>query len=131
MADIALQLSAAAQGAEGYGDLALSDSGDLIVNSSQDAVRQAIELRLRAASGDWFMDTAAGLPWTALLRDPAGYSPQFDSLVKNTVLSVPGVRGLLSWNVSVSRATKVVTIAFDAETDTGTIVFSLPIGATA
>lgn len=130
MADLMLQLAAAAQGTEAYGDLALSDSGDLIVNTSQDAVRQAVELRLRAASGDWFMDTSAGLPYSQFFKS-GQYDPMMDSLIKNQILATPGVLGLLSWNVSVSRATKVVTIAFEAETDTGTIVFSLPIGATA
>jgi len=128
MADLTLELSSAAQGTDAYGDLALSDGGDLVINTGQDAVRQALELRLRAASGDYFMGMTDGLDWPGFFRR-GQYEPEFDSLLKNQILATPGVRGLLQWNVSVSRATRVVTIAFEAETDTGTIIFSLPIGA--
>lgn len=126
MPDLALDLSKEALGTEAYGDILLDASGAMQLTQGTEAIRQSLELRLRAASGDYFLATTEGLPWAQALSSSSPMSPALDASLKNAVLGTPGVLGIVNWDVSVSRRTRVATVTMEVEVVGGVIVFSLP-----
>lgn len=79
-------------------------ASDWLVNSPQ-AVAQAVETRLRLATGDWFLDRSEGTPWmTQVLGRHAEIVA--DLALRNRVLATTGVTGIASFASTLDRNTR-------------------------
>lgn len=109
----------------------LDDNGDLQVIRNQitltegaEAVRQHLQCKLRLFRGEWFLDTTAGVPWfqEVLQKQPSFVVVQ--QVLKDTILSTPGVIGLLKFKFDYEAPSREAFLDFQALTDEGPIDFS-------
>lgn len=87
-------------------DLYLTADGDLATVTDAHAVGQHARQRLNSHSGEWFMDTAAGVPW---LDDILGkkYDPALaEAVIKAELRATLGVTGIAEFSVRFDRVTR-------------------------
>lgn len=128
--DLSLDLNPASAS---FGDLLIID-GDVVPTSDVDPrgthpVLQDIFQRLRTFLGEWYLDTSNGVPWLQQIFVKGVKQSTIDSIIQGVILSAPGVVMLSSYALVLDRTTRAGTLAFAAITSTGTINYSLPIGA--
>jgi hypothetical protein len=106
-------------------------SANFLVNSPA-AVEQAILTGLRLFQGEFWLNTAAGVPW---VQDVIGKGTQgtYDSAITNQILSTTGVSGITSYSSSLNgRAltfTATVMTAYSPTPITISTTFSPTTGA--
>lgn len=84
-------------------DLHLAASGELEVARGAKAVGEHIRQRLMTYTGEWFLDTTAGVPWLDQLMGRA-YDPALaEAVVKAEILDTDGVVEILSFSVGFDR----------------------------
>ncbi len=99
-------------------DLFLVGDGNLATVTDAEAVGQHVRQRLSTFSGEWFLDTTAGVPWLDQILGKA-YDPAFaESVVKAEILNTDGVTEITSFSVSFDKATRGLIIR---SVDVGTI----------
>ena len=84
-------------------DLHIDGSGNLAVVRDAEAVGQHVRQRLKTYSGEWFLDTEAGVTW---LDDVLGrsYDPSLaEALIKAEILNTDGVKEITSFSASFNR----------------------------
>lgn len=90
----------------------LITNGDLILSQGSDAVRQHIMQRLRMFAGEWFLNLSEGVPYyqNILIKNP---NPDVvDGLLKNVILSTPGVDELLNFEIDYDASLRKLTVDF-------------------
>lgn len=98
-------------------------NGDLAITIEDDAVRQHIQQRLRAFKGEWFLDLSNGVPY---FQDILKKNPNpivLDGVLKDAILSTPGVLELLSFDLNYINATRKLTLDFSVQVSQGVIDF--------
>ena len=101
-------------------DIALKDdfsgllivNGDLVLTQGADAVKQHITQRLQMFTGEWFLNLSEGVPYyqNILIKNP---NPDVvDGLLKDTILTTPGVDELLSFNLDYNAQLRKLTVDF-------------------
>lgn len=91
-------------------DIYLDGDGNLAMVQDAEAIGQHARLRLHTYEGEWYLDTACGVPW---LSDVLGqnYDPALaESVVKAELLNTDGVTGIDGFSVSFDRASRGVSI---------------------
>ena len=84
-------------------------------------VLQHVRTRLLTYQGEWFLDTAAGIPYLQrILLKPANLSAT-ESLIKSEILQTPGVDGLSSFGLEFNKTTRTLNINFTAQTTYGNV----------
>jgi hypothetical protein len=99
-------------------DLAVSGQ-DLQLVAGKDAIRQALDIRLKFFRGEWFLDLNIGMPWLqqVLIKGP---SPSLLTAVfRKEILGTPGVKSLSSLDLQFDRATRMLSGSFSCDTDAG------------
>lgn len=99
-------------------------NGDLSLIENQDAIRQNIRQRLLLFLGEWFLDTAAGVPYyqDVLKKSP---NPQvLQGVFQDAIFNTPGVLELLSYEQEYDPAERTLQISFSVRTETGNIDFT-------
>jgi len=82
------------------GDYALGTGADFYVDQPE-AVAQIVKTRLLLYRGEWNLSPDDGMPWRSeVLRSlpPRAY----DALVRQTILSTPGVISLIAYNSDIT-----------------------------
>lgn len=98
------------------GDLKLT-SGALGVVDGADTVRQMLELRLSIWQGEWFADTAVGVPYRGFLG-VKGATAFAESQLRRAISTCPGVATLDRFSFAVDARRRAVC-SFDVTTITG------------
>jgi len=94
-------------------------------NNVPDAVGQAVQTRLLLFTGEWFLDTSDGTPWRTEVLGK--YTMQtYDAVIKDRILSTPGVNSILSYSSSFNGNTRSLSVSATIDTIYG----STPIEAT-
>lgn len=115
MSDIALNLN---------GD-ALITGGSLSLVDGVDAVAQLLNQRLRFFLGEWFLGLDKGIPYFEKIFQKNPDPGVVDSLLKDTILGTPGILRLLTFDIVLDTATRVMTVAGSAVSSTGVINFNV------
>lgn len=104
------------------GDLAIKNS-DLQLTTSDDAVRQHLQQRLRTFLGEWFLDLDVGVPYfqDILVKNPN--INQIDGILKQKILTTPGVVELLSFTMNFDQSARSLSIEFEYTFYSGEINF--------
>lgn len=91
-------------------DLYLASSGDLAVARDAKAVGEHVRQRLMTFHGEWFLDTAAGVPWLEKIFARA-YDPALaEAVVKAEILDTEGVIEITAFSVSFNPDTRALNI---------------------
>lgn len=100
------------------GDLVVT-SGDLVLVSDQDAIAQDLRMALRFFAGEWFADQSAGVPYfdQVLVKNPD--TTQLRGVFRDAILARPGVKDLLSLELTLDAALRSLSVAFKVDTDLG------------
>jgi hypothetical protein len=101
------------------GDLYLTEF-DLQLVKEIDFIEQSLRIRLRFFTGDWFLDTTAGIPFysNVLIKNPS--IPNIENILKARILETEGVTALLSFDIS-NITNREITVTFKVRTDYGII----------
>jgi hypothetical protein len=134
MADLSLQLDKAALGTAAYGDLVIVN-GDAVLTSDANGggtqnVLQDIVTRLRAFSGEWFLDTAFGIGWFQRVFIKGPNVSAIDGELRDAILATPGVLALTQYKSTPNYSARTFTVSFTVATTAGTVSYSLPVTAT-
>lgn len=89
-------------------DLYLAADGNLALARDTLAVGQHARQRLKHFSGEWFLDTEAGVTW---LDDVLGFQHDpalAEALIKAEILDTDGVTEISDFSVSFSRDTRAL-----------------------
>lgn len=82
---------------------------------------QRLLILLRSWLGDWFINTAYGVPWEQRVIAKKNISKAgVDTLLQQIVLTDSGVREIVSWNSTLSSSRKY-TLVFSIKVVDGTI----------
>ncbi len=105
------------------GDLAITDN-KFTFNSGVESIRQHLQIRLRIALGEWFLDETIGVPY---FQDIFKKNPNYVNVTeafKTTILETPGVVELLEFNYEYDNTDRLFSLTFKALTDEGLLDFS-------
>lgn len=89
-------------------DLFLRPNGELAIVRGAEAVGQHVRQRLKTFSGEWFLDTTAGVPWLDEILG-RGYDPALaEAVVKGEVLDTDGVTEITAFSVRFDRTRRAL-----------------------
>lgn len=80
-------------------DLALDQAGNLKLARDAEAIGQHAKQRLKTFQGEWFLDTAAGVPWMTYVFPRPPSLAIAESIIKREIAQTPGVNAILSFDM--------------------------------
>lgn len=106
-------------------DFLLEDGGDLDMTNGDVqqvvSIGQAVQKVLRLVRGEWFLDLAAGVPYFEYVLIKSPQREHIEQIIKAAILSVEGVRSVVSMTLDFDNSARRLTITFTADTDEGVI----------
>jgi hypothetical protein len=99
---------------------------DFLVDSPA-TVAQAIQTGLLLFQGEWFLDIEAGMPWGTQVLG-YGTQPLYDTVIKSKILSITGVKSIITYSSSLSRAKRALTVSVTVDTAFGITSVTTTIG---
>lgn len=99
-------------------------NNEIVLNDGSEAIRQHLQTTFGLFLGEWFLDETAGVPW---FRDILIKKPSFvviDAVLKDTILSVPGVISITKYEFNYDPAVRMATLNFTVLTSEGFIDFT-------
>lgn len=108
-------------------DIDLTNNVMRLTTTTEELTRQRTQIWLGMFKGEWFANVLAGIPYLANDNNPQqllGTSNQriFDLAIKTGITTRAGIVELNSYSSSLDKVTRILTIAFEATTETGEIV---------
>lgn len=102
------------------GDLTLTD-GDLGLIAGAEAVKQAIETRLKTFYGEWFLDPEGGVKYFQVILKKNPYRPVVETELRKAILQTPGVARLEYFNLAREPSTRATRVEFRAISSEGVV----------
>lgn len=99
------------------GDLALT-AGRLTLVEGAEAVAQRLRGRLALWAGEWFGDTAVGIPYLTFLGQK-GAEQVAEAALRRAILTCPGVAALEAFTLVLDGRTRSAVLTFRARTIAG------------
>lgn len=81
-----------------------------------EATAQAVKTRLQLLQGEWFLDTAAGVPYLQSIMVKPVALPFVEATLKQTILDTEGVEELRTFSMTLDRETRRAAIACTVRT---------------
>ena len=106
------------------GELSLVN-GDLVLLDGIDAIAQDVTTRLQFFLGEWFLDTAAGIPYLQkiLVKNPS--LPVVGNLLRRTILGTPGINSFTQdLAFTYTGTTRSMSVSFKADTVAGPLTYT-------
>lgn len=106
-------------------DLLLDTDGDLDLTAGLQfttglqAVQQGIDLRLSNFKGEWFANTNDGIPYFQEILGSKFNKLRVVQIFREALLQTPGVLEILSLDVNFDAGTRILSIAWEVNTDLG------------
>ena len=85
-----------------------------------EAVGQAAMTRLRLWSGEWFIDTSEGTPWTQAVLG-TGRRKTIEPALRARILGTQGVTGILDFSIAIDEESRTVKINVTIDTIYGQV----------
>jgi len=108
----------------GLDDDILITNNSMTLTTGLEAIRQHLQTSLRLFLGEWFLDTTVGVPWFQQVFQKNTTFVVVQQVLKDKILSVPGVLQLLKFDFDYNGTTREATLSFQALTEEGVIDFS-------
>lgn len=102
-----------------------------VTRSQQDIVAQRLKITLQTFLGEWFLDLDVGLPYFQQILTKVRSKNSIDAIFQQTILEDAGVVELLSYNSTLSSATRGFDLSFTVRVADGSVVpinFTLFVG---
>lgn len=100
---------------------------DFLVNSPE-AVAQAIRTRLDLATGEWFLNTGEGTPYsTQILGNNT--TLLYDTAIKTRIVGTEGVTGIADYSSQLDPNTRRLSVTAVVDTLYGTTTITTTVGA--
>lgn len=99
---------------------------DFLINSPE-AVAQAIRTRLDLATGEWFLNTAEGTPYSSQILGNNTYSI-YDTAIKERIVGTEGVVGITDYTSNFNPSSRSLSVTATVETLYGTTTVSTTVG---
>jgi len=109
------------------GDVIVAN-GDLVLTDAEDAVRQHVQQRLRTFLGEWFLNTAVGVPYYQNILKKNPNPSIIAGVFQNEIIQTPGVLELLDFNLDFNNGTRKLRLDFKVRVTTGVINFEELLG---
>ncbi len=97
-------------------------NNDATLITGRDEIAQVLRQELRVFLGEWFLDTAEGIPYFQEILKKNPNPSTVDAIFKNKILSTPGVIELLSYSLEING--RNLSLSFSASTQEGIIDFN-------
>jgi hypothetical protein len=113
------------------GDLYQAPSGDLALtdDTTGETTGQLVAINVKTLLGEWFLDTTKGLDYFGLVFVKNPDLAAIETAIKDLLLGVRGVAGVLSYSQSFDRAARKLTVSGALRDDYGaTIPFQEVLG---
>lgn len=104
-------------------DLYLLDN-DLVMLDGAERVRQHLAIKLKLWSGEWFLDTEFGTPYTAEVLGKQISLAGSVAALKASILAVNGVQAITRFNFDFNRSARALDVDFDVKTPFGLITYA-------
>lgn len=108
-------------------DLALDSNFDLVpgIVTGDDEIIQRCKLRLYRILGEWFLNTASGLPWYSdghgILGAPNNKADMVTLLIRQCILDTAGVLRIMDLNTTFLLGTRDFTLTANLLLDSGLV----------
>lgn len=100
------------------GDLYFSDDGDVVIT---DSLRQAIQIKLRWALGEWVYNEELGIPYFEKILVKKPNTQEIANIVRSALMEFSEVKNVESCTVHIDEAERKCAVKFVVQTDTETI----------
>jgi hypothetical protein len=105
-------------------DLKHENSDLVLCDNDTEAIAQAITIRLKTMSGEWFLDQSLGIPYLTEILGRKRSTPFLRTLILSQIESLPDIRAVKDFSIEVD-AERTAHIKFSAVlSDLRTINFS-------
>lgn len=93
-----------------------ADTGDIQLLDNARRIAQQIKVTLLAFLGEWFLDTSFGVPYLdeIMVKNPRIGTLQ--AIFRAKIIDVPGVTRVRRLTFDMNRATRALSVSFEAET---------------
>lgn len=106
-------------------DLELTADGKLLLVEGAEYVGQAIKIRLQFLKGEWYLDLREGVPYLQTLFQRGASDELIRRVLQDAVAKAPGVKSIISFDLSIDRQTRELSVSFEAEyTGSQPVVFN-------
>lgn len=109
-------------------DLKLTD-GDLDITAhraslvrGEEAIEQALRIRLQTFEGEWFLDTRIGVPMYSKILVKNADLDLVEGVFRRAIELSPGIRQVLNINLEPNPTNRTLEINFQALMDNGAIL---------
>ena len=114
------------------GDIDLNNNQMRLTANIQEAVRQKVQITLEAFQGEWVYNIDFGVPYLENDNNPTqilGKTSQafFDTTVKTAIEEVEGIVRVISFSSTLTQPEGLITINFEAITQSGEVLSPDPI----
>lgn len=100
-----------------FGDLQLTEQGQLVLVTGQEEIRQLSAQRLRTFFSEWFLDTLIGIPYFDQIFEKGQNVNDIDAIFINEILSTPGIIRLLDFDLDIPNlASRELEVNYTAQT---------------
>lgn len=99
-------------------DLSIID-GNIVYVTGADEVKQRVLVTLLHHYNEYFLNTSGGVPWYELILG-SKHVAQAESILRQIILSVPGVVSIVNFNSSLSNRAFSIVVTLEVETVVGT-----------
>lgn len=94
-------------------------TGDLLLTTGNEAIKQSVKIRLSFFQGEWFLDLDAGIPYyqSVMVKNP---DPNLlHSIFRTALLETPGVQSVDELQLTINRETRQLTLTASITGDVG------------
>jgi len=100
------------------------DAQDLDTVNGIDAIEQHLKQRLQFFRGEYKHDLTRGIPYHDKFFKKTPNPIVIDSILKDVILTTPGITELLKFTIELYSATRLLTVTFKANTDEGILDYT-------
>jgi len=100
------------------------ENGKVQFVSGQDEIKQILKVKFQTFLGEWFLDTRKGVAWFSKVFKKNANPAEIEALIIETIVTSPGITGIISLELEVIRETRQLKVTFEATTIDGNINFS-------
>lgn len=100
-------------------DLALDETGDVLLLDGIEAIAQQIRIRLLFVRGEWFLDRREGTPYVGEIWGEPADTNQLAAIFRQVVATTPGVLSVERLTVTFDDDTRSASVDFVARTEAG------------
>ena len=100
-------------------DMIINAQGKLERVNGSDEVVQRVRVALRHYFAEYFINVTAGIPWYEEILGATGNSSKISNIIRNQILSVPGVTKIVEFSVNYNSITRAYIVTASITVQSG------------